>query len=93
MLAAALRDVHPKPATLPEVPFQTVCLVTPETVDVNTVKSLRRAYDVVVGVEVIEEDLTKELELLGAFSSLSNTLPPPAIRRSPSAWTSWLLSR
>ena len=34
-LAAALKDLHPSPPSPPEVDFQTVCLVTPETVDVS----------------------------------------------------------
>ncbi|KAK0465623.1 glycogenin [Desarmillaria tabescens] len=64
-LAAALKDVHPTPAIPPEVEFQTVCLVTPETVDVSTIKLLRKAYDVVIGVEVIAQEDDKGLKLLG----------------------------
>ncbi|THG95865.1 hypothetical protein EW145_g7887, partial [Phellinidium pouzarii] len=64
-VAAALREVHPSPPTDPEVPFQTVCIVTPETVDIKTVKHLRRAFDVVIGVEVIEEQTAAGLQLLG----------------------------
>lgn len=64
-LAAALRDVHPSPPSSPEVAFQTVCLVTPETLDVASIKLLRRAYDLVVGVEIIEEDNARGLQLLG----------------------------
>ncbi|PCH33987.1 glycosyltransferase family 8 protein [Wolfiporia cocos MD-104 SS10] len=64
-VAAALKDVHPSPPTPPEVEFQTVCLVTPETVDVSTVKFLRRAYDIVIGVELIEQRDDKGLQLLG----------------------------
>jgi hypothetical protein len=64
-LAAALRDVHPTPAVEPEVDFQTACLVTPETVDVSSIKLLRGAFDVVVGVEIIEDDDRKGLDLLG----------------------------
>lgn len=64
-VAAALREVHPSPPVDPEVPFQTVCLVTPETVDVKTIKHLRRAFDSVIGVEVIEENTSAELQLLG----------------------------
>lgn len=73
-LAAALRDVHPDPPVPPEVPFETVCLVTPESVDVSTVKFLRRAFNVVVGVELIEQELTHELKLLGElhFQSASH---------------------
>ncbi|KAF9786192.1 glycosyltransferase family 8 protein [Thelephora terrestris] len=64
-LAAALRDIHPKPAVKPEVDFQTACLVTPETVDVSSIKLLRGAFDVVIGVEVIDDEDRKGLELLG----------------------------
>ncbi|KAI0052520.1 glycosyltransferase family 8 protein [Auriscalpium vulgare] len=64
-LAAALRDVHPSPAALPEVDFQTVCLVTPETVDVSSIKLLRKAFNVVIGVEILEEDNARGLQLLG----------------------------
>ncbi|EJD51941.1 hypothetical protein AURDEDRAFT_111495 [Auricularia subglabra TFB-10046 SS5] len=65
VVTSALRDVHPTPTEPPEVEFQTVCLVTPETVDVKTIKLLRRAFDVVVGVEVISTDTSIGLDLLG----------------------------
>ncbi|KAJ7170067.1 glycosyltransferase family 8 protein [Mycena filopes] len=64
-LAGALKDVHPAPAVAPEVDFQTVCLVTPESVDVAAIKHLRRAFDVVVGVEIIAQEDDKGLKLLG----------------------------
>ncbi|KAJ3823284.1 glycogenin [Lentinula raphanica] len=64
-LAAALRDVHPSPAISPEVEFQTLCLVTPETVGVSTIKLLRKAFDVVIGVELIAQNDEKGLQLLG----------------------------
>jgi len=65
-LAAALKDLHPSPPIPPEVEFQKVCLVTPETVDVSTIKLLRRAYDIVIGVEVITQpDAQRNLTLLG----------------------------
>jgi len=64
-LAAALREIHPSPAAEPEVDFQTVCLVTPETVDVSSTKLLRGAFDIVIGVEIIGDENTKGLELLG----------------------------
>lgn len=70
-LAAALRDVHPTPAVEPEVDFQTACLVTPETVDVSSIKLLRGAFDVVIGVEIIDDEDRKGLELLGK-SRMSN---------------------
>lgn len=64
-LAAALRDIHPTPAAEPEVDFQTACLVAPETVDVSSIKLLRGAFDVVIGVEIIDDGDRKGLELLG----------------------------
>jgi len=70
-LAAALKDIHPSPATPPEVDFQTVCLVTPETVDIASIKLLRKAFDLVVGVEIIEENNERGLQLLGAPSPFS----------------------
>lgn len=64
-LVGALKDVHPSPSVYPEVDFDTVCLVTPESVDVTTIKLLRRAFDVVVGVELIGQEDQKGLTLLG----------------------------
>lgn len=64
-LAAALKDVHPSPVLPPEVEFETVCLVTPETVDVSSIKLLRRAFNVVVGVETIVQQDDSGLRLLG----------------------------
>jgi len=68
-LAAALKDIHPSPPLPPEVDFQTVCLVTPETVDITSIKLLRKAFDLVVGVEIIEEDNERGLQLLGEYPS------------------------
>jgi hypothetical protein len=69
VVAAALRDVHSSPPTYPDEidpsEFHRVCLVTPETLDVGTVKQLRKSFDVVIGVEVIEEDTEEGLALLG----------------------------
>lgn len=69
VVAAALRDLHPSPPIYPgeyePSEFHRVCLATPETLDVTTMKLLRRAFDVVVGVEVIEEDTEEGLRLLG----------------------------
>lgn len=70
-LVAALRDLHPRPCSAPEVDFKTICLVTPETVDVSSIKLLRRAFDVVVGVEIIEPDDDKGLHLLGELAFLA----------------------
>ena len=67
-LAAALRDIHHTPALEPEVDFQTACLVAPETVDVSSIKLLRGAFDVVIGVEIIEDEDGKGLGLLGKSS-------------------------
>ncbi|CAL1694983.1 unnamed protein product [Somion occarium] len=64
-LVAALKELHPKPPVPPEVDFQTVCLVTPEMVDVSSIRLLRKAFDLVVGVEVIEQRDVKGLQLLG----------------------------
>ncbi|KAJ3007524.1 hypothetical protein NUW54_g3517 [Trametes sanguinea] len=72
-VAAALKELHPSSPTPPEVPFQTVCLVTPETVDVSSIKLLRRAFDVVIGVEIIEQEDRKGLQLLGRLD-LSHVL-------------------
>lgn len=66
-LAGALKDVHSVPPVSPEVEYQTVCLVTPETVDVSTIKLLCRTFDVVVGVEIIEQEDDKGLKLLGEY--------------------------
>ncbi|EIW64301.1 uncharacterized protein TRAVEDRAFT_68143 [Trametes versicolor FP-101664 SS1] len=64
-VAAAIKDLHASPAASLEVAFQTVCLVTPETVDVSSIKLLRRAFDLVIGVEVIEDEGGTGLQLLG----------------------------
>lgn len=66
-LAAALKDVHPSPPVEPEVDFQTVCLVTPETVQVSTIKLLRKAFNLVIGVEVLEGESDRNLILLGEY--------------------------
>ena len=71
-VAAALKDLHPSPPSPPEVPFQTLCLVTPESVDVSSIKLLRRAFDVVIGVEIIEQEDLKGLHLLGEFAISSS---------------------
>ncbi|KAG6876834.1 hypothetical protein C0992_011597 [Termitomyces sp. T32_za158] len=64
-LAGALKDVHLSPAVPPQVDFQTVCLVTPETVQVSTIKCLRDAFDIVIGVEAIVQQDEAGLALLG----------------------------
>jgi glycogenin glucosyltransferase len=66
-LVGALKDVHPSPPIYPEVDFETVCLVTPESVDVTTIKLLRKAFDVVVGVELIGQKDKNGLALLGEY--------------------------
>lgn len=63
---AALRELHPHPPAPPEHPFHTVCLVTPESVDVASIKRLRRAFDHVIAVEILEQDDQANLRLLGA---------------------------
>lgn len=84
-VAAALKDVHRSTPVDSQVPFQIVCLVTPEIVDVKTIKHLRRAFDVVIGVEVIEEENTAGLKLLGEY--FLYCVPPirewRSIRRAP----------
>ena len=72
---AAIADLHPKDAHEPHEHFQTVCLVTPETVDVSTIKALRGAFNVVVGVEIIEQEDDKGLRLLG------ERFPPYRLRK------------
>lgn len=62
---AALRDLHPSPPVPPELPFATVCLVTPESVDVATIRRLRHAFDHVIGVEILEQANNAGLTLLG----------------------------
>ncbi|KAF8203061.1 glycosyltransferase family 8 protein [Pholiota molesta] len=62
---AALRDLHPSPPVPPELPFATVCLVTPESVDVATIRRLRHAFDHVIGVEILEQPNNAGLKLLG----------------------------
>lgn len=76
-LAAALKDIHPSPPVPPEVDFQTVCLVTPETVDITSIKLLRKAFDLVVGVEIIEEDNERGLQLLGEYPPLGSHFLSP----------------
>nr|AAZ14921.1 putative glycogenin [Coprinellus disseminatus] len=65
---AALRDIH-SPAGADSLadqpPVPNVCLVTPESVDVSTIKLLRRAFDLVVGVEILEDANERGLQLLG----------------------------
>lgn len=88
-LVAALKEIHPTPPVEPEVNFQTVCLVTPETVDVSSIKLLRRNYDLVVGVEVIEQEDIKGLQLLGECASPSYAITPllPPLGNGPSLST------
>ncbi|EGN93162.1 glycosyltransferase family 8 protein [Serpula lacrymans var. lacrymans S7.3] len=65
-LAAALKDVHANLQESKDTPaYETACIVTPETLDVSTIKLLRRAFNVVIGVEVISQEDDKGLTLLG----------------------------
>ncbi|KIY51277.1 family 8 glycosyltransferase, partial [Fistulina hepatica ATCC 64428] len=59
VVAAALRDLHHIRD------FEIVCLITPESLDVASIKALRHAFDAVVGVELIEQRDNKGLKLLG----------------------------
>ncbi|KAG0707495.1 glycosyltransferase family 8 protein [Suillus ampliporus] len=62
-ISGALKDVH---QTQPHaVKYDTVCIVTPETLDITTIKLLRKAYDIVIGVEVIDQSDPAGLSLLG----------------------------
>ena len=54
---AALSDLHKNPFS--------VCLVTPESLDVATIRSLRKAFNLVVGVEILEQNNNRGLHLLG----------------------------
>ena len=87
-LAAALRDIHPTPAAEPEVDFQTACLVTPETVDVSSIKLLRGAFDTVIGVETIDDEDRKRLALLGKSRCSISEAKAIAPRR-PSGLVDW----
>ncbi|OAX43045.1 hypothetical protein K503DRAFT_766244 [Rhizopogon vinicolor AM-OR11-026] len=61
-VSGALKDVH-QPQS--HIKYDTVCIVTPETLDVSTIKFLRKAYDIVIGVEVIDQPDAAGLSLLG----------------------------
>ena len=81
-------DAPERPASAPPV--------TPETVDVSTIKLLRKSFDLVVGVEVIEQQDLKGLQLLGKFPFNPNMFPVlcqrktiPTIEIHPSQWVSW----
>ncbi|KAJ9094372.1 hypothetical protein QFC19_007981 [Naganishia cerealis] len=67
VLCHALNDLHPQPR---EIDFQTVCIVTPETVDVGSIKQLRQTFDLVIGVEVITSGIEGQdgLDLMGRWS-------------------------
>lgn len=45
--------------------FETVCLVTPNTVSQNSIKTLEKCFDKVIGVETITTTSWNELNLLG----------------------------
>ncbi|KAG2044464.1 hypothetical protein BDR03DRAFT_1004775 [Suillus americanus] len=62
-ISGALKDVH---QTEPhEVKHDTVCIVTPEILDITTIKLLRKTYDIVIGVEVIGQSDPTGLNLMG----------------------------
>lgn len=65
VLCHALRDLHPSATR--KADFRLVCIVTPETVDVASIKELRKAFDEVIGVEVISSgsEGAEDLVLLG----------------------------
>ncbi|KAI6047947.1 glycosyltransferase family 8 protein [Pisolithus marmoratus] len=64
-LAGALKDVHRNIPPDQQLQYDVVCIVTPETVDASTPRHLRKAFDVVVGVEVLVQPDNQKLELLG----------------------------
>ncbi|KAH7886130.1 glycosyltransferase family 8 protein [Phlebopus sp. FC_14] len=64
-IAGALKDIHRSRPPDHQVKYDTVCMVTPETLDVTSIKLLRRAFDVVIGIEVIAQPQTQGLALLG----------------------------
>lgn len=70
-VAAALKDVHRPLSPDQIVEFETVCLATPETVDVTSIKLLRKAFNVVIGVETIVPPDIGSLTLLGACSFIA----------------------
>ncbi|KAG6380868.1 glycosyltransferase family 8 protein [Boletus reticuloceps] len=72
-VAAALKGVHRHLPLDQTVEYETVCLVTPETVDVTAIRLLRKAFNVVIGVEVIVPPDAESLTLLGARSSLASS--------------------
>jgi glycogenin glucosyltransferase len=53
--------------------FQTVCLVTPTTVSAESIRTLRRAFDMTVAVEEIRSASLKELSLLGKSVALQSS--------------------
>lgn len=69
-VAAALKDVHRSQSSDQTIEYETVCLVTPETVDVSSIRCLRKVFNVVIGVEIIVPPDTESLALLGACSSI-----------------------
>ncbi|KAI5982723.1 glycosyltransferase family 8 protein [Pisolithus albus] len=64
-LAGALKDVHRDLPPDQQLQYDTICMVTPETLDVSTPRLLRRAFDIVVGVEVLTHSDDRKLNLLG----------------------------
>ncbi|KAF9225436.1 nucleotide-diphospho-sugar transferase [Gyrodon lividus] len=64
-IAGALKDVHHSQPSDQQVKYETVCMVTPETLNVTTIRLLRKAFDVVIGVEVIVQPDVEGLALLG----------------------------
>ncbi|KAL4063643.1 glycosyltransferase family 8 protein [Scleroderma yunnanense] len=65
ILSGALKDVHQSLPPDQQVIYETVCLVTPHTLDITTIRLLRRAFNVVIGVEVIPQPDAQRLALLG----------------------------
>ncbi len=61
----SLHSLQDLEGTLPQNQYETVCLVTPETVSVQVIKALRKAFSLVVGVEAIRSTSLENLNLLG----------------------------
>lgn len=70
----AIQSILQSEGASPEIPFETVCLVTPATVSVESIKALRRNFSLVVGVEELRSGSNDNLELLGEFFPPYSTL-------------------
>lgn len=83
VLAHSIRAAHSNLSKLStsdatNIPFDLICLVSPNNVKVQSIRSLRRAFDLVVGIEPLsiagfvaqkQAELKKDLELTGKSDS------------------------